>query len=85
MGGCKLYADSLRFAKNARSGFSKTGDVPAFDGLLEFFPAAFHEPYYRTYTRADLPALFTPAGADLRSSTPAFMSKVMVFEVAGKV
>ena len=73
-GGAVILVDSLQ-----------TGDVPAFDGLLEFFPAAFHEPYYRTYTRADLPALFTPAGADLRSSTPAFMSTVMVFEVAGKV
>ena len=66
-GGRVILVDSLQ-----------TGDVPDFDGLLEFFPAAFHEPYYAAYTRADLPALF--GGARLVSTTNAFLSKVMTFE-----
>ena len=40
------------------------GDKPAFDGLLELFPLAYHEPYYADYVRHDLRALFQDVGLD---------------------
>jgi ubiquinone/menaquinone biosynthesis C-methylase UbiE len=67
-GGAVILVDSLQ-----------TGDVPEFDGLLEFFPAAFHEPYYRAYTRTDLADLFAPAGLVPANIDIAFLSKVMTF------
>jgi len=68
-GGVAVIVDSLQF-----------GDIPQFDGLLEAFPARFHEPFYLSYAREDLPALFGEAGLALRSSSLAYLSKVMVFE-----
>ncbi len=56
------------------------GDNPVMDGLIELFPLAFHEPFYADYARQDLAALFAGAGLRVRSSTPAFMSKVVVLE-----
>ncbi|MCA8908023.1 MAG: class I SAM-dependent methyltransferase [Rhodospirillaceae bacterium] len=56
------------------------GDRSAFDGLLEYFPQAFHEPYYTDYTQQDLEALFAGCGLRLGGIDLAFMSKVMVFE-----
>ncbi len=66
-GGLLLFVDSLQI-----------GDMPAFDPLLERFPVEFHEPFYGDYIRQDLPALFAEAGLETRSSTPAFLSKVVV-------
>jgi hypothetical protein len=54
------------------------GDEPAFDGLLDLFPAAYHEPYYADYIRHDLPALFAAAGLAPVSKTRAHMSTVIV-------
>jgi ubiquinone/menaquinone biosynthesis C-methylase UbiE len=65
--GIAVFVDSLQ-----------RGDNPAMDGLLELFPLAFHEPYYADYAAQDLPALFAGAGLSVRSSTLAFLSKVMV-------
>ncbi len=67
-GGLLVFMDSLQ-----------TGDVPDYDGLLEMFPAGFHEPFYESYTREDLPALFGKAGLVPVSSTAAFVSKVLAF------
>jgi ubiquinone/menaquinone biosynthesis C-methylase UbiE len=54
-GGTLILVDSLQ-----------TGDEPDYDAMLDSFPAAFHEPYYASYLRADLDRLvspgFTPAG-----------------------
>jgi ubiquinone/menaquinone biosynthesis C-methylase UbiE len=58
------------------------GDEPAFDGLLELFPLAYHEPYFADYVRQDLAALFTGVGLQLRSAERAHMSKVMTFDKA---
>ena len=69
--GIAVFVDSLQF-----------GDNPAMDGLLELFPIAFHEPFYADYARQDLGALFAGSGLAVRSSTPAFMSKVMVLSPA---
>ena len=66
-GGHLIFVDSVQ-----------TGDRPEYDGLLEYFPVAFHEPYYRDYTRDDLAALFTAAGFTLESVDIAYLSRVMV-------
>lgn len=66
-GGLFVFVDSLQF-----------GDRPGWDGLLEAFPARFHEPYYRHYCIDDLDGLFADAGLACQSSQPAFVSKVMV-------
>ena len=54
------------------------GDHPAFEGLLEVFPRAYHEPYYADYVRQDLGALFAAAGLDAVRTERAHLSKVMV-------
>jgi len=56
----------------------QTGDVPAYDTLLDFFPAAFHEPYYASYLREDFDRLFSPA-LTRQTSALAYLSKVQAF------
>jgi SAM-dependent methyltransferase len=55
------------------------GDTPGFEALTEFFPQAFHEPYYASYLEWDIAEAFTEAGLHPTSSTPAFLSKVAAF------
>jgi ubiquinone/menaquinone biosynthesis C-methylase UbiE len=55
------------------------GDTPGFEALTEFFPQAFHEPYYESYLEWDIAAAFADAGFVARAMTPAFLSKVAVF------
>jgi ubiquinone/menaquinone biosynthesis C-methylase UbiE len=66
-GGRFIYIDSLQ-----------TGDEPDYDAMLEWFPAAFHEPYYASYLREDLTRLFGP---ELRAiaAIPAYFSKVLSY------
>jgi len=66
-GGRLIFMDSLQ-----------QGDVETYDALLETFPVSFHEPYYPTYTREDLPALFAEAGLVPVSAEPVFLSKLVV-------
>lgn len=66
-GGILVFIDSLQ-----------TGDRPVYDGLLEVFPAKFHEPYYEHYLGDDVSPLFEDAGLAPVSSWTAFMSKVVV-------
>ena len=56
------------------------GDEPSFDGLLELFPLAYHEPYFADYVRHDLAALFTRVGLQPKTAERAHMSKVMTFD-----
>ena len=56
------------------------GDEPAFDGLLELFPLAYHEPYFADYVRHDLAALFAKLGLRPTGAERAHMSKVMTFD-----
>lgn len=65
-GGLLVLVDSLQ-----------PGDRPRFDGLLELFPARFHEPYYRGYLADDLAALLDNVGLVEQSTGTAFLSKVM--------
>jgi len=66
-GGRLIFMDSLQ-----------QGDVPVYDGMLQSFPLNFHEPYYATYTREDLAALFADAGLEAVTSEPVFLSKLVV-------
>jgi len=69
-GGAFVFADSLQF-----------GDNPPLDGLLEYFPEGFHEPYYRSYLGEDFTAM--AQSADLRPADDGqahFLTKVRVFE-----
>lgn len=68
-GGRLIIVDSLQY-----------GDVPAYDVLLERFPASFHEPYYEGYARADLDAVFGAAGLNRAGSAVAFFSKILVYD-----
>ncbi|MBM3503679.1 MAG: class I SAM-dependent methyltransferase [Alphaproteobacteria bacterium] len=67
-GGSFLLLDSLQ-----------RGDHPPYDGLLEFFPVAFHEPYYTDYVSQDLGTLAAPHGLRLVETRRAFLSKIALF------
>lgn len=68
-GGRLIMVDSVQF-----------GDNPDYDGLLEYFPVAFHEPYYADYVRSNLPALFESAGFRVLDTDIAYFSRVMTLE-----
>jgi ubiquinone/menaquinone biosynthesis C-methylase UbiE len=72
-GGRLIFMDSLQH-----------GDVENYDALLETFPVSFHEPYYPTYTREDLPALFAETGLEPVSAEPVFLSKLVVCDKPGR-
>jgi ubiquinone/menaquinone biosynthesis C-methylase UbiE len=71
-GGAAIIVDSIQL-----------GDAPEYDALVEYFPHAFHEPYYAQYAREDLPALFAASGLTLAESTIAYFAKVMTFVKPG--
>jgi len=54
------------------------GDRPDWDGLIEGFPARFHEPYYRGYAMDDLAGMFGAAGLSTGSVSTAYLSKLLV-------
>jgi len=66
-GGRLIFLDSLQ-----------TGDEPDYDAMLEWFPVAFHEPYYASYLREDLDRLFDPGFAPT-AGLPAYFSKVLSY------
>ena len=68
-GGLLVFLDSLQLS-----------DRPDLAALLEYFPQAYHEPYYAEYIRCDLPALFEQAGLAVGGSDLVFLSKMMVLE-----
>ena len=53
------------------------GDEPGFDGLLELFPLAYHEPYFADFVRDDLVRLFAEAGLETVGAERAYMSKIV--------
>ncbi len=67
-GGIVIVVDALQ-----------TGDRSDYDGLLEFFPIGFHEPYFGSYLAEDMGALFGREGLHAESTTTAFLSKIFVF------
>jgi ubiquinone/menaquinone biosynthesis C-methylase UbiE len=62
-----IFVDSLQ-----------TGDEPDYDSILDFFPLAFHEPYYASYLREDLDRLWGP-GFTPCERFPAYFSKVLSY------
>lgn len=67
-GGVFILADSVQF-----------GDYPALDGLLEYFPHGFHEPYYKGYLGWNLPKNVESEGFVNERQTLAFLTKVSVW------
>ena len=68
-GGKFVFADSLQF-----------GDTPELDGLLEYFPEGFHEPYYKGYLSESLEQVFGEAGLRSTPAETAFLTKIQVWE-----
>jgi ubiquinone/menaquinone biosynthesis C-methylase UbiE len=66
-GGRLICVDSLQ-----------TGDEPDYDAMLDWFPVAFHEPYYASYLREDLTRLFG-SGFQALGGAPAYLSKVVSY------
>jgi ubiquinone/menaquinone biosynthesis C-methylase UbiE len=66
-GGTLILLDSLQ-----------PGDEPDYDALLDYFPLAFHEPFYASYLRENLDALFSPWFAR-EGGSPAYFSKVISY------
>ena len=70
-GGLFILADSTQF-----------GDYPDMDGLLEYFPHGFHEPYYETYLSWDIADACANAGLANERETLAFLTKVTTWRKA---
>jgi ubiquinone/menaquinone biosynthesis C-methylase UbiE len=66
-GGMLIFVDSLQ-----------TGDEPDYDAMLDYFPVAFHEPYYATYLVEDLDRLWSP-GFRPEARLRAYFSKVLSY------
>jgi ubiquinone/menaquinone biosynthesis C-methylase UbiE len=70
-GGMLIFVDSLQ-----------TGDEPDYDALLDYFPFAFHEPYYASYLTEDLDRLMRP-GFTPKQRSLAYFSKVVTYRRGG--
>ena len=70
LGGMLIFVDSLQ-----------PGDEPDYDAMLDYFPIAFHEPYYASYLREDLDRLWSP-GFTPDQRVPAYFSKVLSYRRA---
>ena len=70
--GTLIFVDSLQ-----------TGDEPDYDALLDYFPFAFHEPYYTSYLTEDLDRLFGP-GFTPEERSLAYFSKVIAYRCGGQ-
>ena len=66
-GGTLVFVDSLQ-----------PGDEPDYDTMLDYFPVAFHEPYYASYFREDLERMWSP-GFTPGQRVPAYFSKVLSY------
>jgi len=71
-GGMLIFVDSLQ-----------TGDEPDYDALLDYFPFAFHEPYYASYLTEDLDRLMRP-GFTPEERSLAYFSKVVSYRRGGQ-
>ena len=71
-GGTLILVDSLQ-----------TGDEPHYDAVLEYFPLAFHEPYYASYLAEDLDRL-VGSGFIPEERSLAYFSKVATYRRGGQ-
>jgi ubiquinone/menaquinone biosynthesis C-methylase UbiE len=67
-GGLFILADSAQF-----------GDYPELDGLLEYFPHGFHEPYYKDYLSWNANSVCERAGLVPETRSLAFLTKISTF------
>ena len=67
-GGLFILADSAQF-----------GDYPELDGLLEYFPHGFHEPYYKNYLSWNANSVCEAAGLLPETRSLAFLTKISTF------
>ena len=67
-GGAFILIDTIQY-----------GDEPGLDILLENFPRGFHEPYYDSYCRENLAALFEEAGLVRAGEEVSFLTKATMF------
>lgn len=67
-GGVFILADSIQF-----------GDYPELDGLLEYFPHGFHEPYYKGYLSWDGKKACSKAGLVPERQALAFLTRICTF------
>ncbi len=70
-GGLFVFADSLQF-----------GDNPKLDGILEYFPEGFHEPYYKGYLSYDFEPVMAEAGLAPVMAENAFLTKISTWRKA---
>jgi hypothetical protein len=56
------------------------GDAPEFDGLIDVFPSLLYEPYYSSYAKTDLDALFAPVALHRIRTDIAYLTKIVTFE-----
>jgi len=56
---------------------AQLSDSPQLDDVLHAFPESYHEPFYRSYLRDDLAALFAEAGLEITGDEPHLVSKVV--------
>ncbi len=70
-GGLFVFVDALQ-----------AGDQKKFDSLLEFFPVAFHEPYFSTYLEEGFEGMFARAGLQNVENQTGYLTKMAVFQKA---
>ena len=70
-GGLFIFGDSVQF-----------GDYPDLDGLLEYFPHGFHEPYYMNYLSWDAGKVCEKVGLAHERQALAFLTKVCTYRNA---
>ncbi len=63
---------------------AQLSDSAELADVLRSFPAAYHEPYYKSYLRDDLAGLLRECGFELESSEAHFVSKVVVARKPGR-
>lgn len=66
-GGCLAVCDSIQLS-----------DSPMLKTVIQGFPAAYHEPYYKSYVRDDLTRVMSECGFTVEVSEPHLVSKVVV-------
>ncbi len=71
-GGIFVLADTIQY-----------GDVAEFDGLIDVFPELLHEPYFSSFAKSDLDAIFGRAGLVREERDIAYLTKVTVFRKKG--
>ncbi len=68
-GGRFIFVDALQ-----------TGDHDALNSLLEFFPAAFHEPYFSSYVTEDFDRVFGVEGLARLEASAGYLTKIAVYK-----